>query len=424
MPYNNAKKQISEAIWIIDTINNVEKNNLEQILHHPNRVIEVNIPIIMDNWSIKNFVWYRSQHNNAKWPYKWGIRFHKDVTLSEVKALSMWMSIKTAVLNLPLWGWKWWIVVNPKELSDWELERLSRWYVRELYRYLWPDFDIPAPDVNTNWKIMSWMVDEYSKLVWEYQPWSFTWKPIEIWWSLWREEATWYWWIKVLETYYKSIWKDLKGIKVIVQWFWNVWQFAIERLLNLWAIIIWISDSKWWLINEKWIKNEDIFKIIKLKKENNKSINNIVEDENIDWNKVNNNELLEYDTDVLVPAALENVINTENANNINSKIILELANGPITHEADKILFNKWVFVIPDVLANSWWVCVSYLEQVQNKMTYYWSKEEVIKNMDNLLENETNSLLLKFSNNSNMFRVIVYKVAIERIYKAMKLRARI
>jgi glutamate dehydrogenase/leucine dehydrogenase len=159
----------------------------------------VNIPVRMDNWIIRTFTWFRAQHNNARWPFKWWIRFHPDVTKEEVKALSMWMTFKCAVIDIPLWWWKWWVIVDPKELSIWELERLSRGYVRQLYKYLWPNQDIPAPDVNTTPQIMAWMMNEYSELVWEYSPWSFTWKPLTAGWSKGRSTSTAQWWVYVLE---------------------------------------------------------------------------------------------------------------------------------------------------------------------------------------------------------------------------------
>lgn len=432
MPYINAKTQISNAIELLD-ISTQDKKNLEEHLHHPDRIIEVNIPVLMDNWIVKNFIGYRSQHNNAKGPYKGWLRFHPNVSLNEVKALSMWMSIKTSVINLPLWGWKGWIICDPKDLSEWELERLSRWFVRALYKNIWQNVDIPAPDVNTNGKIMSWMVDEYSTLVWEFTPWVFTWKPLELWGSLGRPEATWYGWVKVLETYFRRINEQfeahpLRERTVVIQWFWNVWYFWAERLINKHSNILAISDSTSWIkaISDKGFTEDEMKIFIKEKQERRISLEDLAKENNINVEVISNEDLLELECDILIPAALENVITKENAENIKAKVILELANWPIIPEADKILFERKIDVIPDVLANSGWVLVSYLEQVQNKQTYYWTKEEVLKKMDDLLEEQTKLIVDWYIdlNKEYILREVTYKLSLERIYKAMKLKSTI
>ena len=224
--FTNAQKQLKKSF---DLLNWYSKNYLEYVLN-PKKIIEVNIPVMMDDWTLRNFVWYRSQHSNARWPFKWWIRFHQDVNIDEVKALSIWMSIKTWVVDIPLWGWKGWIIVNPHDLSHAELERLSRWYVREIYKNIWPNTDIPAPDVNTNWQIMAWMVDEYMKLTWTNDLWTFTWKPLAIWWSLWRDKATAQWWLFVLEKYLDLANIKLSWKKVIIQWLWNAWLTMLKLL--------------------------------------------------------------------------------------------------------------------------------------------------------------------------------------------------
>jgi len=174
-PFESAKIQLKQAIEILNS--QVYTSKLE-VISNPKRIIEISIPVKMDNWEIKVFTGFRSQHNDARGPFKWGIRFHQNVSRDEVKALSIWMTFKSWVIDIPLWWSKWWVIVNPKMLSITELERLSRWYVRELYKYIGPEQDVPAPDVNTTPQIMSWMMDEYSKLVWVYSPGSFTWKPL------------------------------------------------------------------------------------------------------------------------------------------------------------------------------------------------------------------------------------------------------
>lgn len=409
----NAKIQLKKAFNLLNDYNS--DLSKYEIISSPERVIEVSIPVKMDNWTTKIFTWYRSQHNDSRWPFKWWIRFHPDVSLDEVKALSIWMSIKTAVWDIPLWGWKWWIIVNPKELSVWELERLSRWYVRQLYKYLWPNSDIPAPDVNTTPQIMAWMMDEYSILTWNYAPGSFTWKPLSAWWSLWRNKATAQWWVYVLQKILELENIPLVWKKIIIEWAWNAWLTMTKLLHDLWAIIIWISDSWWWIYNENWL---DLDKISELKKEKKSVVNYH------DWKKVNQDELLELNADILIPAALENRITKENASKIKAKIILELANWPTTQEADEILFKNWVLVIPDILANSGGVIVSYFEQVQNNTNFYWSEKEVEDKLFEKITNAANLVHQTTKKNNTFLRTWAYVVAMKRIFDAMKDRGEI
>lgn len=409
----NARRQIREACNLYDECK-LDDNKYEMI-SHPRRIIEINIPVKMDNWKIRFFTGYRSQHNNARWPFKWWIRFHQDVSQSEVKALSMWMSFKCAVIDIPLWWWKWWIIVNPKELSQWEIERLSRWYVRELYKYIWPEQDVPAPDVNTNPQIMAWMMDEYSKLVWKYSPWSFTWKPLTCWWSKWRWTATAQWWVYVLQKILELSNDKIEWKKIIIQWAWNAWLIAWKILEEKWAKILWISDSKWWIFNENWIKISEIEKI----KSQKKSVLEYLDAEKL-WAK----EILEKECDILIPAALENQITDENADKIQAKYILELANWPITPEWDEILFKKWIIIIPDILANSWWVMVSYFEQVQNNMNFYWEEKEVSDKLYKKITNAAKNVFETAKEYKTHLRSAAYIVSMKRILDAMKDRGEV
>lgn len=411
--FKNAQKQIKKACNLYDECR-LDTNKYE-IISNPRRIIEVNIPVRMDNWSLKTFVWYRSQHNDARWPFKGWIRFHQDVNVSEVKALSMWMTFKCAVIDLPLWWWKGWIIVNPKELSIWELERLSRWYVRELYRYIGPEQDIPAPDVNTTPQIMAWMMDEYSKLVWKYSPWAFTWKPLTCSGSAWRWTATAQWWVYVLQKILELKWEKIEWKKIIIQWAWNAWLTMASLLIDLWAKIIWISDSRWSIYNEKGININEISKI----KNDNKSV--IIYN---DAMKVGDMELLEMPCDILIPAALENQITWINANNIQAKLILELANWPVTPEADLILAEKWIDVIPDILANSGWVMVSYFEQVQNNTNFYWEAEEIDQKLHKKITNATVDVYNTAQKYKTQFRSAAYIIAMKRVFDAMKDRGEI
>lgn len=404
----NARKQMKQA-FDLNTDFSQDENKL-QIISYPKRVIEVSIPVKMDDGSVRVFTGYRSQHNDARWAFKWGIRFHQDVSLDEVKALSIWMSMKTAVVDIPLgWG-KWWIIVDPKKLSVWELERLSRGYVRELYKYIGPETDVPAPDVNTNPQIMAWMMDEYSRLVGVYSPGSFTGKPLTSGGSLGRNKATAQGGVYVLQKILELENIELTGKKIIIQWAGNAGLTMTRLLADLWAIIIWVADSSGWIYNENGI---DLDEVEKLKKER-KTVTKYA-----DAQKVSSSEILELPADILIPAALENQITKLNAWNIKARIILELANGPVTKEADEILFANGIMVIPDILANAGGVMVSYFEQVQNNMNYYWSAQEVeekLKQKMTLAASEVHAITKKYK---TFFRSGAYMIAMKRIFDAMK-----
>lgn len=406
--FTNAQKQLKKSF---DLLNWYSKNYLEYVLN-PKKIIEVNIPVMMDDWTLRNFVWYRSQHSNARWPFKWWIRFHPDVNIDEVKALSIWMSIKTWVVDIPLWGWKGWIIVNPHDLSQAELERLSRWYVREIYKNIWPNTDIPAPDVNTNWQIMAWMVDEYMKLTWTNDLWTFTWKPLAIWWSLWRDKATAQWWLFVLEKYLNLANIKLSWKKIIIQWLWNAWLTMLKLLKEKWVIIVWVADSKTWIYNENWLNLDEI---IRLKSER------LPLETYPNATKLSPKEILTQKTDILIPAALENQITLENVENIKANIILELANWPITANADEILFNKNIVVIPDILANAWWVMVSYFEQVQNNQNYYWDLKEVDEKLFSKITKATNDVYEISNIHKVSLRDWAYMISLKRIFDALKYR---
>ena len=411
--FANARKQIRHACDLYEECR--IDNNKYELISHPRRILEVNIPVRMDNWNIRTFVWFRSQHNDARWPFKGWIRFHHDVSRWEVKALSMWMTFKCAVVDIPLWGWKGWIIVNPKELSDWEIERLSRWYVREIYKYLWPDQDVPAPDVNINPQIMAWMMDEYSKLVWKYSPGSFTGKPLTSGWSEWRWAATAQWWVYVLEEVLKLKWDEIKGKRIIIQWAWNAGLTMALLLISAWAIIIWISDSAWAIYDDKWI---DIWEVVKIKKKRESVIN--YPNATLVWDK----EILEKDCDILIPAALENQITDMNAENIKAKYILELANGPVTSQADQILYDAWVIVIPDILANAGWVMVSYFEQVQNNTNFYWEEDEVDQKLNKKITHAARDVFTTAQKYKTYLRSAAYIVAMKRVFDAMKDRGEV
>ena len=408
-PFLSAQKQMNTAY---EFLKGRYDDEFPKILT-PERIIEVSIPVKMDNGEMKVFTGYRSQHNAARGPYKGGVRYHPDVTKEEVMALSMWMSIKCATLDLPLgWG-KGGIILDPKQLSKKELESLSRGWVQKLYKYIGPLDDVPAPDVNTNGEVMSWFVDEYSMLVGHWTPGAFTGKPLSIGGSLGRDTATAQGGLYVLEAYLK--WKNdsLRWKKVVIQGAGNAGLNMIELITKTGAILIGTSDSHGWIYNEHGL---DIEEIVRLKKEK-QSLQGYREAKHI-----TNEALLELSCDILVPAALENQITLENAQNIQAQLIMELANGPITPDADEILFQKGIPVIPDILANAWGVTVSYFEQVQNSMNYYWSKEEVQEKLKLKMEKALDWVIHSADTHGVMIRTWAYIVALERILEAMKVRA--
>lgn len=405
--YESVKKQMKDACSL--SWNCTEVSSQIEVMSNPKRVIEISIPVRMDDWSVKTFTGFRSQHNDSRWPFKWWIRFHPDVSRDEVKALSMWMTFKCAVVDIPLGWWKWGIIVNPRDLSVTELERLSRWYVRELYKYLGPDQDVPAPDVNTNPQIMAWMMDEYSNLVWKYSPGSFTWKPLCVWGSKWRWTATAQWWVYTLLEILELEKKKVSDMSFIVQWAWNAWLTFASILTWLWAKLVWISDSKAWVYDSDWL---DLQQIIKIKAEK-KSIADYKW-----WEQTTSDGILERECDILVPAALENQITKTNANNVKSTIVLELANWPTTPEADEILFKNWIMVIPDILANAGWVMVSYFEQVQNNTNFYWEEDEIDEKLKTKMKKATLAVYEKTKELNTSMRNWAYVISMKRVIDAM------
>lgn len=383
---------------------------MEKLLR-PDQILEVSIPVTMDDGSTKVFTGYRSQHNNAKWPYKGGIRFHQNVSKDEVMSLSAWMTLKTSVVGLPLGGGKWGIIVDPKQLSQGELERLSRGYMRKIAAFVGPLTDVPAPDVNTNPQIMAWMLDEYNKVTGVLSPGVITGKPVELWGSLGRWSATSMGWWIVLQQYLSDTNQSLEGKTIAVQWAGNAGLIFAKIAYTNWAKIVAISDSKWAIYNENGL---DIPAIETLKKDG-KSVMDYV----AGCEKLTNDQLLALHVDILVPAALEEVIREDNAPSIQAKIILELANGPVTPAADAILEKNNIVVIPDVLANAGWVTVSYFEQVQNNTNYYRSEQEVHEKLENIMKPAAKAVIHTANKYTISLRMAAYVVSLDRILKAMQ-----
>lgn len=410
--FKNAVKQLENAAKVID----LDESILE-ILKHPKRILTVNIPVLMDSGKIEVFKGYRSQYNDALGPFKGGIRFHPDVNLSEVKALSAWMTWKCAVVGIPYGGGKGGIIVDVKKLSNRELERLSRGYIQALRDFISPEKDIPAPDVNTDPQIMAWMMDEYSRMQGYNVPAVVTGKPIEVGGTRGRKFSTSQGGIYVFEKIAEKLEMDPKKIKIAIQGFGNVGYFAAEILFALGYNVVAVSDSRGGIVledgEEKTLSVKDILRY----KEKTGSVVGYP-----GTREISNEELLELDVDVLMPAALENVITEKNAEKIKAKLIVELANGPVTPEADKILEKKGVTVVPDILANAGGVIVSYFEWVQNLQNYYWSENENIGRLKEIIENAFDEVWGKKCCYENCsLRLAAYALAVERVAKAEKLR---
>ncbi|MBF7081541.1 Glu/Leu/Phe/Val dehydrogenase [Desulfallas sp. Bu1-1] len=401
---------------LIDT--SVKKLNLSksvcEILSEPQRVLTVTIPVQMDDGSVKVFTGYRSQHNNALGPYKGGIRFHHDVNLDEVKALSTWMTLKCAVANIPYGGGKGGVIVNPKTLSRGELERLSRGYIRAIAPVIGADLDIPAPDVGTNGQVMSWMMDEFARIRGYNEFGVITGKPVIVGGSLGRVEATSRGCVFVIREAARVTGLKLKGATVVVQGFGNVGSIA-ARLLQQedGCRVLAVSDSTGGIYNPNGL---DIAAV-----EEHKARTGSVK--GFPGSKeISNEELLTLECDILVPAALENQITGQNAGKIKAKIVAEGANGPTTPEADRILAERKILVLPDVLANSGGVTVSYFEWVQNQYGYYWSEEEVNNRLERKMVEAFNNVYSLYSKRKDVdMRGAAYMVAIERISEGMRVR---
>lgn len=377
-------------------------------LRQPDRDIRISIPIKMDNGSLKVFEGYRVEYNNTLGPYKGGIRYHQETEINEVKALAFWMTLKCAVVGIPMGGGKGGITVNPKELSKGELERLSRGWVQKLSDILGPKKDVPAPDVNTTPEMMAWMNDEYQKITGDKTGAMITGKPIEKGGSEGRETATAQGSFFVFEAFKKELDLPTK-CKIVIQGFGNTGSNAAFIWNKVGHDIIAISDSKNGIYNKDGL---DIEKLIKHKK-NTGSLSGF---ENA--KEITNEELLEIECDLLIPAAFENQITNNNADKIKAKAILELANGPITPEADEILFKKGIPIIPDILANSGGVTVSYFEWDQNLKGEHWSEKEVFDKLQPMLEDSAKKIIKKTKELNTDFRRGAFILALERIKNKM------
>lgn len=409
----NGRTLYEEAIARLERAQHFAQIDSEALalLERPTAIIEVSIPVRMDSGKLEVFTGYRVRHDDTRGPAKGGIRFHPSVTLDEVKALAFWMTCKCAVVNVPFGGGKGGVIVDPKRLSWMELERLSRGYIQAIADFIGPDTDIPAPDVYTNATIMGWMMDEYSKIRRRREPAVITGKPIPLGGSLGREDATGrggYYCIKELERI--RGWNP-RETRVAIQGFGNAGQH-VARLLHADGYrIVAVSDSRTALLCEDGL---DIPALIDRKRKDC-----VLSQPNA--RQIEHEELLELDVDLLIPAALENQIHTENAERINAKVIVELANGPVTDGADEILYRRNILVVPDILANAGGVTVSYFEWVQNREGYYWREDTVNERLQEVMVRAFREVLEYSRKHSVNMRTAAYMLSIDRVAAVHRLR---
>ncbi len=412
-PFKISQAQLDAAAEIM----NLDKT-AHMILREPMRTVEMKIPVKMRDNSTELFTGFRVLYNNARGPGKGGIRFHPQENIDTVKALSAWMTWKTALANIPLGGAKGGIICDTKKMDEHELENLSRAYIRSFGNLLGPKTDIPAPDVYTTPQIMAWMDDEYSKIAGNNEFGMITGKPLELWGSEGRFDSTALGGMYVLRDLAKNAGVDLKNAKIAIQGFGNAGNFAFSLVKKMFGSkIVVISDSKGGVYNPDGLDYEGLQKA--------KQQSGTVSDYD-DAEKISNEQLIESDVDILIPAALENQITQANADKVKAKIVLELANGPVTPEADKILFERGIYGAPDFLVNSGGVIVSYFEWVQNIGGYYWTEDDVYAKLDTIMSKsfadvvKTQEEYAAKGKKINM-RTAAYIIAVKRVAAAMKAR---
>jgi len=406
-PFEIAVKQLERAAQYMEI-----SDEALAFLKQPQRVLIVTIPVLMDDGSVKVFTGFRVQYNWARGPTKGGIRYHPEETLSTVKALAAWMTWKTAVVNLPYGGGKGGVICNPKEMSDREKELLSRGYIRAIYDIISPYSDIPAPDVYTDPQIMAWMMDEYETIARRRDP-AFgiiTGKPLSVGGSLGRIDATARGAAYTTREAAKISGLELKGSTIAVQGYGNAGYYMAKIMSEEFGMkVVAVSDSKGGIYNADGLNADEV---LKWKREHGSVV---------DFpgaTNITNKELLELEVDVLAPAAIENVITKDNADNVKAKIVAEVANGPVTPEADEILYEKGVLQIPDFLCNAGGVTVSYFEWVQNITGDYWSLEEVHRKLDQKMTKAFYDVYEVSKEKKIHMRDAAYVVAVQRVYRAM------
>lgn len=407
-PFKIAQAQLDQAAAILKL-----DPALHELLRWPQRELHVTFPVKMDDGSTKIFHGFRVQYNDARGPTKGGIRFHPEETIDTVRALAAWMTWKTAVVDIPLGGGKGGVICNPKEMSQGELERLSRAYIRQIARILGPELDVPAPDVYTTPQIMAWMMDEYSTIVGHNAPGVITGKPIPLGGSAGRGDATARGGIYCVREAAKVLGIDLLGATAAVQGYGNAGYHAHRLATEVLGMkVVAVSDSRGGIYNPNGLDYE----AVAAHKAETGSVKDFPGAENI-----TNEELLELEVTVLFPAALENQIGDWNADRIKARILAELANGPTTPEADEILYEKGVYVIPDFLCNAGGVTVSYFEQVQNAYDYYWDEDTVHERLDRKMTAAFHAVHRAAQQYKVNNRMGAYVVAVDRVAEAVRLR---
>ncbi len=402
-PFVNAMMQLDK----VAKIKNFSSEFLTR-LRQPNRELRIAIPVKMDDDSMKIFEGYRVQYNNARGPYKGGIRYHQDTNIDEVKALAFWMTIKCAVAGIPMGGGKGGVTVNPKELSKSELEKLSRGWIQGLYEVLGPKKDVPAPDVNTTPEIMMWMADEFEKITGDKTGAVITGKPLGSGGSEGRGTATAQGGFFVFEGLKKEL-GLVEKCKVAIQGFGNAGMYAAEIWSKAGHTVIAVSDSKTGIYNEEGLD-------IQALKEHKKNTGSLASFPGV--KEITNQELLTLTCDLLIPAAFENQITDENVKDVKAKVILELANGPITPGADDVLFSKGIHVVPDVLANSGGVTVSTFEWEQNLKGEHWSEQEVFDKLNPVLVDSAQKIWKLAEDHNTSLRNAAFLLALDRLQEKM------
>ncbi len=385
---------------------------VKELLREPVRTLTVSVPVKMDNGTVKVFQGFRCQHNDVLGPFKGGIRFHPEADEDEVKALAALMTYKCSVVGLPFGGAKGGVLCDPSELSTAELERLSRGFIRAIAPIIGPDRDIPAPDINTNAKTMGWFVDEYAQIQGAYRPGIVTGKPLALGGSKGRTEATGRGVMYVVREAARAFGLDLEGATVAIQGFGNVGSYTAKNLHDLGCKIIAIADIFGGVYNPDGI---DPYPLKEYEQET-RSVKGFS-----DTNPISNEELLALECDILIPAALGNQITKENAANVRSKWVVEAANGPTTPEADVILSQKGILVVPDILANAGGVTASYFEWVQNNYNYYWPEEEIDNRLEQVMTQAFWEVYGAYKEKDITLRIAAYIVALGRLEEAMRAR---
>jgi glutamate dehydrogenase (NAD(P)+) len=407
-PFHIAQAQLDAAAKMLEL-----EPAVHQLLRQPMFEVHVRIPVRMDDGKVKVFSGYRCQYNSARGPCKGGIRFHPEETIDTVRALAAWMTWKTAVVDIPLGGGKGGVICDPKHMSERELERLSRGYIRAIGHVIGPHRDVPAPDVYTTPQIMAWMMDEYETMMGYKAPGVITGKPIGTGGSLGRGDATARGGIYTIREAGKALGINLNGAETVIQGYGNAGQFAHQLGTELVGLkIVAVSDSKGGILNRNGLKYEEVLD----HKMTTGSVINFPGSE-----PISNEEIVVYPAPILMPSALENVLTEKNADKVRAKIVAELANGPTTPAADDIFLRNGVYVIPDFLCNAGGVTVSYYEQVQNAYNYYWNVEDVNRQLNDKMTTAFHAVHDMSTRNRVTQRLGAYMVAIKRVADDCRLR---